>query len=665
MEHYATLGVSADAAEDDIRSAYKALALKWHPDRQLQNSGEATSKFVQVKPRINDAYKGVLRERRRAQRKSEKPEQTPEASTSQAACSDPPKVAEDPPELITEPFIVPVHQHCETSSSSSATSTSARGSGSSSSHLHSSLSSKDKALDTKKDHDKPYSSSSRSSSSHSSKNKALDAKKDNGESHSSSSRSSSSHSSKNKTIDTKKDNGEPHSSSSRSSSSHSSKDKVLDTKMNHEEHHSSSPTTSQTSSPMTSVASLFDDHRSAPTRGNRTPSQHASRYSLSSSSTTPSSTSAASSHHSTSSKPSPATTTTPPRACVYTYYSASSDDHTENKDDHPQSARSSVHSTWSFCDAGNEILPDVRFEDRHSSHSAKPGPSQRDGNNNDHHAEDPQCSFSKADPGSAHRSRGSEKSVHERSTHSSSRSSVKSESSTSSSINSDATSVYTATVPIVEMPGVPRNIDDSHSSIKSGSKLRKQSKPPDHRTDKTNDSEDRSDRVILPEYDPPLLRESGGPKEWVYPLTLSLEEMYKGKKLRFRVIRYKLSGKKKNVILDFNVPTGCPNGTKIVFKGCGHELEDGTKQDVIFLVEEAKHDKFIRDHDDLIMDVRLPWLESLNEERGEVHLNGIDGKPLHFDIDFAKHKSYLGATAIPDAGMPRRDGSGRGNLVVR
>lgn len=50
MDYYETLGVSRDASTDDIKKAYRKLAMQWHPDRN--SAPEAESKFKQ----INKAY---------------------------------------------------------------------------------------------------------------------------------------------------------------------------------------------------------------------------------------------------------------------------------------------------------------------------------------------------------------------------------------------------------------------------------------------------------------------------------------------------------------------------------------------------------------------------------------------------------------------------------
>jgi DnaJ-class molecular chaperone len=51
-DYYAILGVAKNAAEKDIKSAYRKLARKWHPDANPKNPKEAEEKFKE----ISEAY---------------------------------------------------------------------------------------------------------------------------------------------------------------------------------------------------------------------------------------------------------------------------------------------------------------------------------------------------------------------------------------------------------------------------------------------------------------------------------------------------------------------------------------------------------------------------------------------------------------------------------
>ncbi|XP_042438584.1 dnaJ homolog subfamily B member 4-like [Zingiber officinale] len=62
VDYYKILGVDKGAKEDDLKKAYRKLAMKWHPDKNPNNKKEAEAKFKQ----ISEAYEVLSDPQKRA-----------------------------------------------------------------------------------------------------------------------------------------------------------------------------------------------------------------------------------------------------------------------------------------------------------------------------------------------------------------------------------------------------------------------------------------------------------------------------------------------------------------------------------------------------------------------------------------------------------------------
>ena len=62
-DYYRMLGVARDASPEDIKRAFRRLAMQYHPDRNPENTKEAEAKFKE----ISEAYEVLSDEQKRWQ----------------------------------------------------------------------------------------------------------------------------------------------------------------------------------------------------------------------------------------------------------------------------------------------------------------------------------------------------------------------------------------------------------------------------------------------------------------------------------------------------------------------------------------------------------------------------------------------------------------------
>jgi len=166
---------------------------------------------------------------------------------------------------------------------------------------------------------------------------------------------------------------------------------------------------------------------------------------------------------------------------------------------------------------------------------------------------------------------------------------------------------------------------------------------------------------------PQSAAKSNVPNETVRPLKLSLEELYAGTTKHMKVSRRNLDGTTEEKVLEIVVQPGWKEGTKVRFPRAGNEAADGSSPDLVFVVEDKPHERFVRKGDDLIAKIQIPLVDALTNESGaKRHIEHLDGRKLPVSVPSGVVKPGQ-ETRVAGEGMPirRKGASGKGDLVVR
>ncbi|KAH9856621.1 hypothetical protein C2E23DRAFT_808311 [Lenzites betulinus] len=157
------------------------------------------------------------------------------------------------------------------------------------------------------------------------------------------------------------------------------------------------------------------------------------------------------------------------------------------------------------------------------------------------------------------------------------------------------------------------------------------------------------------------------PSEITRPLKVSLEDLYSGATKHLKVGRRLLNGGTEEKVLEIQISPGWKSGTKVRFPRAGNEQPSGEAQDLVFVVEEKPHERFVRDGNNLVAHVKIPLVDALTGSGSKQVVEHLDGRKIQVPVPFGIVKPGQ-ETILPDEGMPiRKEGSvkKKGDLIVK
>ncbi|KND03506.1 uncharacterized protein SPPG_00989 [Spizellomyces punctatus DAOM BR117] len=168
---------------------------------------------------------------------------------------------------------------------------------------------------------------------------------------------------------------------------------------------------------------------------------------------------------------------------------------------------------------------------------------------------------------------------------------------------------------------------------------------------------DQANPLTGPVQDPPV----------EHDLELTLEELYLGTVKKMKISRKVLNDDNTTTssvekLLTIDVRKGWRSGTRITFPREGDQGPNKIPADIVFIVKEAPHERFIRQANDLIFKADIPLYKALTGSI--VEIKTLDGRILKIPVNDIVHPDYT--KQVPNEGMPlSKNPDSRGKLLIK
>ena len=145
----------------------------------------------------------------------------------------------------------------------------------------------------------------------------------------------------------------------------------------------------------------------------------------------------------------------------------------------------------------------------------------------------------------------------------------------------------------------------------------------------------------------------------------TLEDMFRGRTRTMKITRKSLNpNRPTEKIIELPIRPGFKAGTRITYSGEGDEVEPGICENIVFVLREVKHDRFVREGDDLHYEVKVSLADALCGFTHDILM--LDEKERIKRLKKKVPVSNLTTQILPGEGMPisKSTTGEKGDLIV-